>query len=210
MKTGCAKQMFSMDESLPPGQFAVLRFIEARDAAGDSAPTLREICKEFGYRSTKAAFDHVAALAAKGHIRRLRGARGIQLVKRRRGIPLHGRITAGRPRDTEAATAEAYLPIDPIKFGIKNPQDAFALRVEGDSMIGRNLIDGDIVVLEHGAHPKNQDIVAALIDNETTLKTLVLRDGKAWLRAENPARPSPEASWGLEVQGVARGLIRSL
>lgn len=202
--------MFSMSGSLPPGQLAVLRFLEARDGAGESAPTLREICKEFGYRSTKAAFDHVVALEEKGYIRRTRGARGIQLVNRQRGVPLLGRVTAGRPRDSESGAAEAHLPIDPAQFGITNPANAFALRVEGDSMIGRNLVDGDIVVLEHNANPKDQDIVAALIDNETTLKTLVLRDGKAWLRAENPRRPNPVATWGLEVQGVARGMIRSL
>jgi repressor LexA len=198
-----------MSDSLPPGQLAVLRFIEARAAAGKSSPTLREICKEFDYRSTKAAFDHVVALEDKGYIRRVPGARGIQLVKRARGIPLLGRVTAGTPRESQAEVAETYLPIDPAEFGIRNPAKAFALRVEGDSMIGRNLVDGDIVVLEHDVTPKDQDIVAALIDNETTLKTLVLREGKAWLRAENPLRPHPVATWGLDVQGVARGLIRA-
>jgi repressor LexA len=202
--------MFSMFPELPPKQLAVLRFIEARERAGESAPTLREICREFDYRSTKAAFDHLVALEEKGHIRRSRGARGIKLVKRPRGVPFLGRVTAGRPRDTMPTEAENYLPIDPARFGIADPTRAFALRVEGDSMVGRNLVDGDIVVLEHGVEPKDQDIVAALIDNETTLKTLVLRDGKAWLRAENPARPNPIPNWGLEVQGVARGLIRDL
>lgn len=202
--------MFSMNGSLPPGQLAVLRFLEARATAGEPAPTLREICKKFDYRSTKAAFDHIVALEEKGYVRRTRGARGIQLMNRPRGVPLLGRITAGRPRDTEMGTAESYLSVDPASFGIKNPANAFALRVEGDSMIGRNLVDGDIVVLEHDVNPKDQDIVAALIDNETTLKTLVLRDGRAWLRAENPRHPNPEATLSLEVQGVARGLLRSL
>ncbi|MFA5262887.1 MAG: transcriptional repressor LexA [Opitutaceae bacterium] len=199
-----------MNDSLPPGQLAVLRFLEARAVAGESTPTLREICKEFDYRSTKAAFDHIVALEEKGYVLRTRGARGIQLVNRPRGVPLLGHITAGSPRDTEIGVAESYLSVDPASFGIRNTTKAFALRVEGNSMIGRNLVDGDIVVLEHGANPKDQDIVAALIDNETTLKTLVLRDGKAWLRAENPRHPNPEATMGLEVQGVARGLIRLL
>jgi repressor LexA len=199
-----------MVSSLPPGQLAVLHFLEARAAAGESAPTLREICREFDYRSTKAAFDHVVALEEKGYLRRTRGARGIQLVNRPKGVPLLGRITAGRARDTETGVAESYLSVDPASFGIKNAAKAFALRVDGDSMIGRNLVDGDIVVLEHGADPKDQDIVAALIDHETTLKTLVLRNGKAWLRAENSLYPNPEATLALEVQGVARGLIRLL
>jgi len=53
-------------------------------------------------------------------------------------------------------------------------------------MIGRQICDGDIVLLENGPIPRNGDIVAALIDNESTLKTYVYKDRKSWLQAENP------------------------
>ncbi len=77
-------------------------------------------------------------------------------------------------------------------------------------MIGRKIFDGDIVMLESGAALSHESIVAALIDNESTLKTLLIRDGRAWLRAENPLYPDLTPAWDLQIQGVARAVIRRL
>lgn len=77
-------------------------------------------------------------------------------------------------------------------------------------MIGRQIFDGDIVLLEREAIPQNEDIVAALIDNESTLKTFIRKGGKVWLRAENPRYPDLVPAWDLQVQGVARATIRFL
>lgn len=202
-----------MKEDLTAVQASVLEFLEEREDAGQGAPTVREICQRFQYRSTKAAFDHLRALEAKGWITRNprypRCSRSIRLLRSRRGIPLLGAIPAGSPWESEAAV-ETRLPIEPAFFGIKDPRKAFALRVKEDSMLGRNLIDGDLVVIEHGADPKDNDIVAALIDNQTTLKTLVFRDGAARLKAENPLRQAPEPAWGFEIQGVVRGMLREV
>jgi len=77
-------------------------------------------------------------------------------------------------------------------------------------MTGRRLFDGDIVILESGAEPRNGDVVAALIDNECTLKTLVLKRGKSWLHAENPKYPDLFPATDLQIQGVARAVIRLL
>ena len=77
-------------------------------------------------------------------------------------------------------------------------------------MIGRQIFDGDIVLLEHDATPQHGDIVAALIDNESTLKTFVRKGGKVWLRAENPRYPDLIPAWDLQIQGVARAIIRFL
>lgn len=77
-------------------------------------------------------------------------------------------------------------------------------------MIGRQLFDGDIVLCDAGGTARHEDIVAALIDNETTLKTLIVQRGKSWLRAENPRFPDLIPATSLVVQGVARGVIRFL
>jgi repressor LexA len=77
-------------------------------------------------------------------------------------------------------------------------------------MVGRQIFDGDIVLLEHEAVPQNGDVVAALIDNESTLKTFVRRSGKVWLRAENPLYPDLIPGSDLQVQGVGRAVIRFL
>ncbi len=195
---------------LTPPQQRVLDFIAARVARGENAPTYREICKTLGYRSPKGAADHVAALERKGYVIRERGqARGIRLTSKSSGVPLLGRISAGYPSDSPLEL-EARLPIDPTVFGIRDRSKAFALRVRGDSMTGRQILDGDIVLVEQEQSPRNGEIVAAIIDNESTLKTLVRRNGETWLRAENPLYPDLVPAIGLSIQGVARAVIRFL
>jgi hypothetical protein len=78
----------------------------------------------------------------------------------------------------------------------------------GDPMIGKCIMDGDLVVLEHGMTPRNGDVVAALIDNESTLKTFLLNRGKPFLRAENPKYPDLIPAQELVIQGVMLALIR--
>lgn len=77
-------------------------------------------------------------------------------------------------------------------------------------MIGRQIFDGDIVLLEHDVIPKHEDIVAALIDQESTLKSFVRKGSKVWLRAENPRYPDLIPAFDLQIQGVARAIIRLL
>jgi repressor LexA len=137
-------------------------------------------------------------------------ARSLRLAKKpKSGVPLLGSIAAGFSNTSDSEQPE-HLQLDPKAFGIKNPSDAFALRVRGDSMTGRQFFHGDLVLLDRSATPRNQDVVAALIDQECTLKTLVKKDGKIWLKAENPAYPDLIPAHDLEIQGVARAVIRIL
>ncbi len=199
-----------MPADLTRAQRRVLDLVESRVAKGESAPTYREICRVLGYRSPKAATDHIAALERKGYLIREQGqSRGIKLTSKSSGIPLLGRISAGYPSDSPSEL-ETHLPIDPTAFGIRDRSKAFALRVRGDSMTGRQILDGDIVLVELEQSPRNGEIVAAIIDNESTLKTLVRRDGEIWLRAENPRYPDLIPTIGLSIQGVARAVIRFL
>lgn len=205
--------MFSMPDQLPPSQAAVLRFLEDLDAAGKPAPTIREICAKFGYRSTKAAADHLVALEEKGYIiRHPRRSRGIELVRRRQGVPLLGRIAAGIPREGEAGAVEDYLPIDVRNFGIKDPAQAFALRVRGDSMIEAGIFDGDIAVLKARPDAQNGEIAAVLIDEEATLKRVYHSAEGLRLHAENPAYRDivvrREDFKTLRIAGVLVGTLR--
>ena len=78
-------------------------------------------------------------------------------------------------------------------------------------MIGRHICDGDIVgVLDHGLDPRPGQIVAALIDRKSTLKTFVLKNGKPFLKAENPKYPDLIPSEELMIQGVVRAVLRQL
>jgi len=75
-------------------------------------------------------------------------------------------------------------------------------------MIGRHIVDGDIAILDRGVNPQPGDVVAALIDRESTLKTFVIEDGRPVLRAENPDYPDLIATEELLIQGVLVALVR--
>ena len=75
-------------------------------------------------------------------------------------------------------------------------------------MIGKHILEGDIVVLEHGVTPRTGDVVAALIDNESTLKTFRLEKNEPYLHAENPRYPKLIPASELVIQGVMVALIR--
>lgn len=190
-------------------------FIEAEAQAGRPVPTLREIANRFGFRSHRAAACHLEALRHKGFIESKRGkARSWRITSplaklRRRiaDIPLFGSIPAGFA-DERKQEARGCVTIDIGTLGIKPTTRTFALEVRGDSMIGRHILDGDVVVVEHGQTPRNGDVVAALIDGESTLKTYMTDRGKAYLRAENPRYPKLVPARELVIQGVMVALIR--
>lgn len=87
---------------------------------------------------------------------------------------------------------------------------SFALRVQGDSMIGANIFDGDIVIGDYTAEARPGAIVVALIDGESALKRLVMRRGKPHLVSENPNNPDLAPLSELVVQGVAHTVVHRL
>ncbi|HEX7578124.1 MAG TPA: transcriptional repressor LexA [Verrucomicrobiae bacterium] len=196
-------------------QRRVLEFIQAELQAGGPAPTLREIAARFGFAGHRAAAAHLEALKRKGFLESEPGkARSLRvsspLAKLRNrivDIPLFGAIPAGLPQ-TREQDAEGCVSVDVESIGYKPTRNAFALRVTGDSMIGRHILDGDFVVLEHGPEPRNGQIVAALIDGASTLKTFVLKSGRPYLKAENPKYPDLIPAQELMIQGVFKALIR--
>jgi repressor LexA len=122
-------------------------------------------------------------------------------------IPLFGSIPAGFSRDREQEAGEC-VPVSVESIGFKPTRSTFALRVAGDSMIGKQICDGDIVVFEHGPEPRSGQIVAALIDRKNTLKTFLVKNGKPFLKTENPKFPDHIPSEELVIQGVMVALIR--
>jgi len=196
-------------------QRQVLDFIQSVQRVGGPAPTLREIAAHFGFKSSRAAADHLDALRRKGFLESDAGkARSLRvttpLAKLRNrivDIPLFGSIPAGLPQ-TRVQDAEGCVSVDIESIGFKPTRNTFALRVSGDSMIGKYICDGDIVVLEHGPDPRPGQIVAALIDGASSLKTYLVKGGKPHLRAENPRYPDLIPAQELMIQGVFKALIR--
>lgn len=201
--------------NLTDRQRQVLNFIRDTQQKLGHSPTLREICQHFGFRSPKAAADHLSALERKGAIeKQTRRARTLRIVsplqKHLRpvaNIPIFGTIPAGFA-EAKQQDASGCVSLDLGTVGTRSPDRLFALRVRGDSMIGKHIVDGDIAVLDSGKAPKTGDVVAALIDGESTLKTFATERGKPMLRAENPRYPKLIPAEELRVQGVMIALVR--
>jgi repressor LexA len=200
-----------MDE-LTPKQALVLSLITRRVNEG-APPTLQELADELGVTSKTAVTKHLDALVKKGYISRSSLARGIRLLRSRAEqtrdrevrVPLLGTITAGRPVLAQQ-NVEDYLHL-PGTF-LRSKGAHFALRVRGDSMKDAGILDGDIVIVKSTKEADNGDVVAALIGEEVTIKRLVIKGAKRYLKAENPAFSDiyPEEAWS--IQGKVVGLIR--
>ncbi|HEV2393859.1 MAG TPA: transcriptional repressor LexA [Verrucomicrobiae bacterium] len=199
-------------------QRQILEFIQRKQDSERLTPTLREIAAHFRFRSPNAALAHVQALLVKGALKNLPGrARSLQVVNphgpkdqprpRVVSIPIYGSIPAGLPQDA-AQEEEGCVLIDVNTLGIKPSARTFGLKVHGDSMIGKNIVDGDIAIIEHGVQPRPGDVVAALIDGQVTLKTFLMQRGKPYLRAENPRYPNLMPREELQIQGVMMALVR--
>jgi repressor LexA len=199
-------------ETLTERQQAVLNYIRQHQRETGFPPTSREIQRHFQFQSQTAAMNHLRALERKGAISRFpHKARGLSDPEMRnrsdqRMVTLLGAIPAGHANDS-AATEETRFAVDSKFFGVYETSEIFALKVQGESMIGAQIADGDTVLLKR-ATPREGDIVAALIDGEVTLKRYQLKRGKPFLKAENPAYPDLIPAGELVIQGVMIGLIR--
>ena len=154
----------------------VLSFIEQYQDQHQRPPTIREIQDHCGFKSPRAVSYILEKLEAARLIIRQAHSRGIHLAKPKKPaafagiqLPLFGSIPAGMPQAFDETEAPETLRFIPTTLGISNPERAFAVRVSGDSMVDAGIFSGDIVVLEQ-KEAKPNDIVAALIDGENTLK----------------------------------------
>ena len=196
-------------------QQQIADFIDRSRRDSGVAPSYREIAAHFGFGSLGSVVNHIRALRRKGVLPKESGQARALLVqsplaalrKRVEDIPVYGSIPAGFAENRQQE-AKGCVSIDIETLGMKPTPRTFALEVRGDSMIGRCIVDGDLVVLEHGLTPRHGDVVAALIDSESTLKTFMLNRGKPFLRAENPRYPDLIPAQELVIQGVMVALIR--
>lgn len=196
-------------------QQRILDFIQKFQQTQATVPTQQEIADHFGFGSRNAVAEHLRLIRQKGFLEAAAGkARSLRLTSpltklrsRIVDIPLYGSIPAGFSSDREQQP-DGCVTVDVATIGFKPTRNTFALRVVGDSMIGKFICDGDIAVFEHGPEPRPGQIVAALIDRKNTLKTFLLINGKPVLKAENPKYPNIIPSEELVIQGVFRALIR--
>jgi repressor LexA len=189
----------------------VLDFIQSEQREKGITPSTREIQKHFRFASQTSVMQYIAALERKGFLNRhARKARALITPMQKiriRDVPIYGEIPAGMSTLTDQAI-EGHISLDARSANVSKNGRTFALRVRGDSMIGAHIVDGDIVILEDRKDVQNGDIVAALIDGETTLKRYVLEHGRPYLKAENPRYPNLTPARELKIQGVMISLVR--
>lgn len=192
-------------------QRGILEFIQTEQREKGITPSTREIQAHFGFASQTSVMQYLATLERKGFLdRHARKARAlITPVQKVRitDIPIYGQIPAGMATLTEQ-TIEGHVSLDTRSVNASKNGRTFALRVRGDSMIDAHVLDGDIVILEDRKDVQNGDIVAALIDGETTLKRYVMEHGRPYLKAENPLYPNLVPARELRIQGVMVSLMR--
>ncbi|HHT24722.1 MAG TPA: transcriptional repressor LexA [Clostridiaceae bacterium] len=189
----------------------VYRFIVEYITENTYSPSVRDICKGVGIKSTSTIHNHLNRLQDEGRITYSDGKRRaivvpeLELKNEIRQAPLIGKITAGSP----------ILAVENIERNIPIPDyfdrypDMYALEVKGDSMIDAAIMDGDIVFVDKQNFANPGDIVVALIEDEATVKTFKIIDNKPFLIPQNSAyKPIPFDHEGCRILGIVRGVLR--
>jgi repressor LexA len=146
-------------------------------------PTVRELADKCGFSSTWPVRYHLGKLAELGHIRlNKKISRGIELITQITGIPIIGKVSAGKPVDA-TENFEGYVDLAGM---FKNRDELFALKIKGDSMAGAGIFENDIVFVKKQEQATNGDIVVAMIGDEALVKKYYLRKSGINLEPANP------------------------
>ena len=198
-------------------QQELLDFIDMFGRREGMAPTVYEIADYFGIKAAT-AFAHVRALQRKGYVTRSSKARSLSLVRADSprhlsltlSVPVLGRISAGAPLLAEEHVEET-IQFDPTLLPRgSGGHPIFGLRVTGESMRDLGILDGDIVIARQTASAAIGDIVVALVDNETTVKSLYIHESRVELRPANKAYKSQFYPLDqVYIQGVVIALQRT-
>lgn len=176
------------------------RFFQAEGRA----PGYREMLAIFNYRSKNAVYGLLKKAELAGYIRKKRG-KITPTGKLTGSIRLLGSVQAGFPSPAEE---ELHDAINLEQFLVRKPEATYLLTVTGDSMIEAGIHPGDIVLVEKGATPGNNDIVIAQVDDEWTLKYFTKDSGGVCLLPANKKYRSIRPSRSMLIGGVVRAVIR--
>jgi repressor LexA len=212
MENGTVHEFPDVDngEALTERQRLILETIRASVTDRGYPPSMREIGEKVGLTSTSSVTHQLSALEAKGYLRRdPHRPRAIEVVlpgetpatpavaepsvialpaaasgrsEATVDVPLVGRIAAGGPILAEQSVEDVVT----LPRQLTGQGELFMLTVSGDSMIDAAICDGDLVVVRRQNTAENGDIVAALLDDEATVKTFRNKDGQVWLMPHNP------------------------
>lgn len=181
-------------------------------------PSVREICKAVGFKSTSSVHAYLKWLEEEGQIQKdvdkpralrimeegTRSMEGYIANQEIENIPVLGRITAGQPI-LAVENIEDTFPV-PVQY-LENAT-VFMLKVRGDSMVNAGILDGDFIMVKQQSTAINGDIVVALIGDEATVKTFYKDRTVIRLQPENPAYEPILCPEGVTILGKVIGLFR--
>lgn len=200
---------------VPNAQSLIYRFICKYHAEQGFPPTVREICDGVGLSSPSTVHRHLSVLAERGLIKRSPNkSRSFSPVSKggisKQPVPLLGKVAAGIPILAEENREDAF-PIPQLLLHRHSAEEAFMLRVQGESMAGVGIHDGDILVVEQYHSPADGDIVVARVDREEVTVKRFFRNGKSvTLFPENPSfSPMVFSAGSVEILGKVTGLMRT-
>ncbi|WP_302631128.1 transcriptional repressor LexA [uncultured Clostridium sp.] len=169
-------------------QLLIYEFLKDFTSQKGYPPTVREICKAVGLKSTSSVHGHLKQLEKEGLIKRdPTKPRALEIVdsvvkKEMINVPIIGRVTAGLPILANENIEDSFpLPLDYVKHN----NDLFMLKISGSSMIKAGILDGDFAIIERTQTASNGDKIVALIENEATLKTFYRENDHIRLQPEN-------------------------
>ncbi|MCU1545556.1 MAG: LexA repressor [Homoserinimonas sp.] len=214
-------------KSLSDKQLAILDYIQRAVAGRGYPPSMREIGDAVGLSSLSSVTHQLNQLELSGYLRRFPNKpRALEILidlpdRPETGsavtsdnptpigdaamVPLVGRIAAGIPITADQQVEEVF----PLPRQLVGKGELFMLKVVGDSMIEAAICDGDWVVVRQQKTAENGDIVAAMLDDEATVKVFRQRDGHTWLLPRN-SNFEPILGDYAEVLGKVVAVLRAL
>ncbi len=193
-------------------QQEILEYIKSQIVERGFPPSVRDICSAVHLKSTSSVHSHLETLEKNGYIKRdPTKPRAIEILDdsfnmiRREmiSIPVLGQVAAGEPILAEQNIQE-YIPF-PAEYVTKN--QAYLLRVHGESMVDAGILDGDLVLVEACNTAHNGEIIVAMIEDGATVKRFYKEDGHIRLQPENDAM-DPIIVKDCSILGKVRGVFR--
>lgn len=205
---------------------AILKFIQKELDEKGYSPSVREIGKAVGLKSTATVHGYLGKLVEKGYLKKEdQKGRTLRLLKNKEGkllekpietktyytgrelveVPVVGKITAGAP----ILAVENITDTFPIPLDFVGNSDSFMLIVRGESMIEAGILDGDYILVRRQNVAENGEIVVALIDDEATVKTFYKEEDHIRLQPENSTM-DPIIVPTCKILGKVSGVFRKI
>jgi repressor LexA len=186
-------------------QNQILEYLKEHIIEKGFAPSIREVCKQFGFASPRAGQKYLDSLEEQGLIERERGSRALRIpgLKTTATLPFFGYIAAGSPIEVMETREEIEVPRQLV-----SRKPCYVLQVRGNSMIEDHIVSGDFIVIERADTADDGEVVVALVDGSAaTLKRIYREKNRIRLEPANSTM-KPIYVKDVAVQGKVKGLFR--